>query len=280
MPNAARHITAQDIDDEGQIVGHFQEWDYPWRQHAFKWRSGAAEQFDHPDFDGIARHRISVTGCNNAGDLVGAYVGENGLQGFLYRNGIFSATSTNRPMDINDRGQIVGIPGDVSAVFDPSGEINTIAFPGALITSAHSIDNFGRVVGYYQLGNGDNKRYGFVATPMLPVRVSVVRRNLPAAAGGALFVTLTRSDTGDPSPLLRVEIDRINGSEVEPVVGEGPVRGFGIPGLDSARVTYRFDARALTPHLLPGRNTLRVVVSLGSGLFLAGEAELSGPTPK
>ena len=128
-------------------------------------------------------------GINNVGQIVGFYFDNNvtdlfpngHAHGFLYDNGFFTsfdipcATAT-LPMDINDRGQIVGVYGDKDMIAHSflleDGKFTTfeVPFPGVVITDVSGINNRGQIVGRYLERNPDDIfnpffNHGFIATP-------------------------------------------------------------------------------------------------------------------
>jgi hypothetical protein len=120
----------------------------------------------HPDeltftqFDFPGASITAVSGINDRGQIVGAYIDAGGAQhGFLLDHGVFTTidfpgrAATNVARGINDRGQIVG------TFFDAGGLPNGILFdkgaftrfdpPGATQSVPSTINDRGQIVGFF-----------------------------------------------------------------------------------------------------------------------------------
>jgi uncharacterized membrane protein len=136
-------------------------------------------------------------GINARGDIVGRYVGADGIShGFLRRSGVFTtidvplgfpgatAIATNSARSINARGDIIG--GFVDSEFNEiqtyllrDGEFTQIAFPGAIATVPGSINNAGDITGFFW-GPTLDRQGGFIYKDGKFYRVN--------APGGSEFV--------------------------------------------------------------------------------------------
>lgn len=130
--------TASGINREHQIVGNS-------RAGGFLYNKGELETIVIPG------PVSSLTGINDAGQMVGSSGGLGGSNGFLYDNGAFtflhvassrSTTATN----INNQGQIVG-SFDGQGYLYSNGQFTTIDFPGASSTFLQGINDAGAMVG-------------------------------------------------------------------------------------------------------------------------------------
>lgn len=162
LPNASI-ITANDINDHGQIVGQFD--DAQGAGHGFVCEDGSFCQLDYPDASST-----NVLGINNLGQMVGMFGTLTATSGFLYDRGTFSPPlafpgSSNLTIanGINDRGEIVGVyqsaaPGEHSFLLKAN-KYSTLIFPGSRETAAEDINNSGEVVGGFPDAHGT---HGFV----------------------------------------------------------------------------------------------------------------------
>jgi len=113
-------------------------------------------------------------GINNAGQIVGGYIGASRNGGFLYSGGTFTALDDPLGADgttafgINNAGQIVGDYFDASnnlhSFFYVGGTFSILDDPlGTLGTFANGINDAGQIVGQYRDANG--KGHGFLYDP-------------------------------------------------------------------------------------------------------------------
>jgi probable HAF family extracellular repeat protein len=178
-PGAQATFAAR-MNNQGQIVGAYSnEPNTP----AFNLPHGFLREadgvFKSIDFPGA--RRTQPFGINNLGQIVGEYVDQNGRShGFLWNNGVFTTIDAPGPVgtstiafDINDSGQIVGIPftGSISAGPCPAGScpgflrnangvFTEVKIPGALRVFPYGINNLGRIVGDYV--DKEGKARGFL----------------------------------------------------------------------------------------------------------------------
>jgi probable HAF family extracellular repeat protein len=161
--NGATQMSANDINDNGQIVGQFT--DALGSAHGFVYEEDSFCQLDYPGASATA-----ILGINNQGQLVGMFSTLTSTSGFLYDRGTFShpltfpgAGSFTVLNAINDRVEIVGVyqgttPGEHSFLYK-AGKYETLVYPGATETSAQGICNSGQVVGDFPDAKGT---HGFV----------------------------------------------------------------------------------------------------------------------
>jgi probable HAF family extracellular repeat protein len=159
----ATQMSANDINDNGQIVGQFT--DALGSVHGFVYEEDSFCQLDYP-----GASATEILGINNQGQMVGMFSMLTVTSGFLYDRGTFSSPLTfpvggnfTVPNAINDRGEIVGvyqdaIPGEHSFLFK-AGKYETLVYPGAKETGAQGINNSGQVVGDFPDPKGT---HGFV----------------------------------------------------------------------------------------------------------------------
>jgi probable HAF family extracellular repeat protein len=159
----ATQISANDINDNGQVVGQFI--DALGGTHGFVY---AEESFCQLDYPGATT--TEILGINNFGEMVGMFTTLTATSGFLYDRGTFSPPLTYRgaenftvPNGINDRGEIVGVyqdavPGEHSFLCK-AGKYEALVYPGAKEIGAQGICNSGQVVGDFPDAKGT---HGFV----------------------------------------------------------------------------------------------------------------------
>ncbi len=274
----SRHVTANDINDHGVVIGHYNEFAYPWTRHAFVSEYGQVRQVDHPNFEGDPSHLIWFQGNNNVGQLVGTYLGEGGLEGFVYDNGLFMPIPYKRPQDINDLRQIVAIADNGHGLLAGEGVDTEIKFPGAQTTTPKSINNLGQIVGYYQLGGGPNTRYGFVAYPIIPAKVIVRSRQIPAK-GGLILVTVEVPSEFSAEEIAWIAIEKINKRSVAPIEPWSikPEGDRDSNGLEEISLGFRVND--LIAELRPGSNLLVVSGESEARLYFEGSATVMAPAP-
>lgn len=168
VPGASGPIgtVAYAINDSGQIVGRFGD-SGGVSGHGFLETGSNFTMLDVPGgFDTIA------WGINDAGQIAGTYEVTTGSTsvgyGFLYANGVFSTLNLPGSVDIatiNNVGQIAGsfVDGTGSHGFVLTGsDLTIIDVPGASNTQIYGINDFGEVVGNWNV-NGVTGSHGFVA---------------------------------------------------------------------------------------------------------------------
>jgi probable HAF family extracellular repeat protein/parallel beta-helix repeat protein len=96
-------------------------------------------------------------GINNAGQIVGAYLDQDGSRGFLLSGGTYTTLDAPFATGINDAGQIVGWDADQHGFLLSGGTYTTLDVPGAASTFPQGINDAGQVVGlYYDAGSGEH----------------------------------------------------------------------------------------------------------------------------
>ena len=182
-PNKSDGTYATAVNDSGKVVGYYE--DANGISQGFVYANGTFTTISDPN----ATAGTFVTGINDSGQLVGYYTAvtntpiPNGVAetsvnyGFVYTNGTF--TTIDNPNSgtfgtwldgINNSGQILGYYQDASGVnhgfVDTNGAFTTISDPNALSgpfvlqgpldgTFVNGFNDFGQVVGYYYLADGD-----------------------------------------------------------------------------------------------------------------------------
>lgn len=146
------------IDDRGRIVGDYTDADGFF--HGYLWEKGrvVATGIDGPEGSGA-----TLTGINDRGQMVGVYQarGTTGLQGFVLDKGVYRTFKDPRlaftvPLDIDDRGQVVGFTADALPLPQATeahgfllrpgaNQLTRIDVPGAPATLASGTDARGRI---------------------------------------------------------------------------------------------------------------------------------------
>lgn len=159
----ATQISANDINNNGQVVGQFI--DARGGAHGFVYEEESFCQLDYP-----GATTTDILGINNLGQMVGMFTTPTATSGFLYDRGTFSpplaypgSGNFTVPNGINDRGEIVGvyqdaIPGEHSFLYK-AGKYEALVYPGAKETAAQGISNSGQAVGDFPDPKGT---HGFV----------------------------------------------------------------------------------------------------------------------
>jgi len=156
-------LTANDINDNGQVVGQFT--DSSGVAHGFVYEEDSFCRLDYP-----GGRATNILGINNLGQMVGMFATLTATCGFLYDRGKFSpplsypgAGNLTVPNGINDRGEIVGVfqdatPGEHS-FHCKAGTWEALTYPNAAETAAEDINNSGQIVGGFPDATGT---HGFV----------------------------------------------------------------------------------------------------------------------
>jgi probable HAF family extracellular repeat protein len=156
-------ITANDINDQGQVVGQFT--DAHNGAHGFVYEEESFCQLDYP-----GATTTEILGINNLGQMVGMFTTLTATSGFFYERGTFSppltypgAGNLTVANGMNDRGEIVGVyqdavPGEHSFLYK-AGNYQALVYSGATETGAQDINNSGQVVGDFPDATGT---HGFV----------------------------------------------------------------------------------------------------------------------
>jgi probable HAF family extracellular repeat protein len=159
----AIQMTANDVNDSGQVVGQFT--DAHGGAHGFVYETESFCQLDYP-----GATATEILGINNLGQMVGMFTSPNATSGFLYDRGTFSSPLTYPGAGnftvlngINDRAEIVGVyqdavPGEHSFLYK-AGKYQALVYPGAKEIGAQGISNSGQVVGDFPDAKGT---HGFV----------------------------------------------------------------------------------------------------------------------
>ncbi len=171
-------ITANAINDMGQIVGTYSALDAPRGQPPFLVQGGyLLSRGSYTVLTGI--YNGWANGINNAGQIVLS----NGLQSGVLSAGTITPVSvpgspTTYAFGINNLGQVAGSYTDQASGLGPrhgfvyrDGTYTTFDIPGATETLASGINDFGQVVGYYVDGTGD---HAFLASPTPEPATSVL----------------------------------------------------------------------------------------------------------
>jgi hypothetical protein len=155
------------LDNRGRVVGDYL--DTAGVLHGYLWERG---RFVTTSVDGPEGTGATLTGLNDRGQMIGVYQagGTTGRQGFLLDRGVYRTFQDPRlaftaPLDINNRGQIVGFTADALPIpvstevhgfllsAGADGRLASIDVPGAPRTLASGIDERGRVAGFYENAN-------------------------------------------------------------------------------------------------------------------------------
>jgi probable HAF family extracellular repeat protein len=156
------------LNNRGQVVGPYL--DRNGALHGFLWDEGRITTIDVPGATGT-----SPTAVNDRGQLLGVYTDAAGaFHGFVLSRGryvSFDAPDQGDfplPLDINNRGQIVGYTVDDPVTMAGArgfllakgarGPATPISFPGAPGTIATGINDQGQIVGFYENPNAAPSR--------------------------------------------------------------------------------------------------------------------------
>ncbi|HET6837364.1 MAG TPA: hypothetical protein VFH24_04925, partial [Gemmatimonadales bacterium] len=143
---------ANDVNDAGQIVGHF-------NGHPFLWQNGVMQ--DLGTLGGVFGEAQAI---NASGDIVGgADLGNQRSHAFLWRNGRMNDLGTlgglsSYAQDINDDGQVVGhsaiATGEFHAFVWQDGVMTDLGTLGGDNDYAYGINQMGQVAGGSGLPDG------------------------------------------------------------------------------------------------------------------------------
>jgi probable HAF family extracellular repeat protein len=154
----AVQMTANDINDYGQVVGQFT--DPGGVAHGFVYEEESFCQLDYP-----GATATEILGINNLGQMVGMFTTLVATSGFLYDRGTFSpplaypgAGNFTVLNGLNDRGEIVGVyqdavPGEHSFLYK-AGKYEALVYPGAKEIGAQDINDSGQIVGDFPDAKG------------------------------------------------------------------------------------------------------------------------------
>jgi len=154
----ATGIFATDINNQGAIVGYFDDPDF--HQHGFVEFDRFIGQIDVPDSDDLT----VAAGINNRNEIVGSVtLSDTALDGFLLSKGQFTTFLVpsgigTMASGINDRGDIVGFF-NIDGFLRSDGIFTTIRVPGSTSSRANGINDKGQIVG--EFGDADGV-HGFV----------------------------------------------------------------------------------------------------------------------
>jgi len=142
------------LDNHGAVVGTD---DHTPGRHAFSVQNGTYIPLDP---DGVlGTHTSFARGMNNRGDIVGGYVGDDGIEhGFIFRNGAlttldvpFDGSIGTQANDVNSSGIIVGTWVDgaftVHGFVYRNGIYAHLDYPGSLDTYPFGINPQGEIAG-------------------------------------------------------------------------------------------------------------------------------------
>ena len=139
--------------------------------------TSAYAQFKFTNIDCPGAVRTSTIGINNHGDIVGHYRLPGGvLHAMMIRKGkciplaptTILGTNQSFGLKINDRGDVVGMfadGGHLHGYLLSKGVLTILDFPGASDTGAWGLNNFGAVVGYWDIVDADGNiiiTHGFI----------------------------------------------------------------------------------------------------------------------
>jgi len=163
-PFASGSSSANDINDAGQIVGHFGDGNYllPLADTSVPNSVDLLSTYGilfHTPYSGLGQQ---ANGINNNGQVVVATDLVPGVHSFLYDSGTHALTNLDSllgrvltPLDINDSGAILA----GGFLFD-QGMVTAIAFPGAFSTVLSQLNNAGDIVGSFTDTGGTT--HGFI----------------------------------------------------------------------------------------------------------------------
>jgi len=132
--------------------------------------SSAATIYQFTTIDVPGSTRTSISGINNAGQIVGSFITLGIGHGFLKDGATYTTIevpgAANNPgeystsaLGINDAGQIVGsfiTLGNTHGFLKDGATYTTIEVPGARSTAAYGINDAGQIVGYFSDSSGNH----------------------------------------------------------------------------------------------------------------------------
>lgn len=146
----AQQITANAINDRGQVVGQFT--DATGTPHGFVYQNDSFCQLDYPN-----ARETNILDINNYGQLVGMITTATATLGFVYDRRTFSppliypgSRNLTIPNGINDRGEIVGVhdaPPQGGSFYYAIGVHKFLAYPSGQGTNAQRINNSRQIIG-------------------------------------------------------------------------------------------------------------------------------------
>lgn len=165
---------AQGINDQGQIVGTFEECS----GNAYGYvLSGIGGSFTTIDYPGSVL--TFAFGINNGGTVVGYYTDSSGnSHGFVYDSGTYTSIdypgATNTvAQGINNNGEVVGSyvdsSGNQHGFIYLNGVFSATDVPGAILTIDLGVNDNGEIVGAYIDASGNS--HGFITGPNLQFTV-------------------------------------------------------------------------------------------------------------
>lgn len=144
----ATQMTANGINDHGQVVGQFS--DAHGIAHGFIYEDDSFCELDYPDATGT-----NLLDINNLGQITGTCATLTAAIGFLYDRGVFSpplafpSSGGVTPNGLNDRGEIVGVysgPALQSFHYKAAG-YTQLVYPGMKEIAAQCINDSGQIIG-------------------------------------------------------------------------------------------------------------------------------------
>ena len=146
----ATQITANAINDAGQVVGQFT--DANGSPHGFIYHNQSFCRLDYPN-----ARETNLLDINNHGQIVGMIITNTATQGFIYDRGNFSSPliypgSANLTIanGINDRTEIVGVhgaPPHGGSFYHAVGGYKFLGYSGAQGANAQRINNSRQIIG-------------------------------------------------------------------------------------------------------------------------------------
>lgn len=151
----AHHLTPEDINNNGEIIGHWNGGGLPWLENGFlRSQDGTITSF-----------RCNGMSINKSGEIVGTCVGRHGASGGFVRSPAGSVSGVAIPGARSTRLVAVNAAGTIAGNFDghglliaPDGSLTTIDVPGG--TTLTDLNRDGDVVGIYY----DAQQRGFLRT--------------------------------------------------------------------------------------------------------------------
>jgi uncharacterized membrane protein len=161
----AKGTQAQGINNHGQIVGVYSDTSNPSitgaQLRGFLLDHGRYRRLDFP-----AARSSQAYDLNDHGQVVGEYQAADAtFHGYVWQRGRFRTLPTGAATGINNRGQITGVTGAVTApdgfVLE-RGQLATFQVPGAQATFPYDINDHGQIVGLSAEGPTATTASGFL----------------------------------------------------------------------------------------------------------------------